>query len=146
MKLKIAWKKTRNNIGPGSSGFTGAFYKAFWSSLKYLVHKTINAIFVSNEIPESLHFRIVNIIPKGNKDHRHLTNWWPLTLLNTLYKLLSSILAKCLKTVLNRIFGPHQKAYIPDRFISEATKKCYDKIKQAIKTNNHGLAVLVDFE
>lgn len=119
-------KKTNNNIAKGSSLFTGAFYKAFLSTLKYFVHKTINAIFSENELPESLQFKIVNIIPKGNKDCRYLSNWRPLTLLNTLYKLKSSILAERLKTVLIRIPGHHQKAHIPGRFISEATKNTYD--------------------
>merc|ERR1712082_303480 len=104
-----------------------------WISLKTLVYKTINAIYDSNILPESLRFGIVDIIPKGDKDRRLLTNWRPLTLLNTLYKLISSILAECLKKVLNRILGPHQKAYIPDRFISEATKDCHDTIEQAIR-------------
>ena len=146
MKLNFAWKKTENNIAPGSSGFTGALYKAFWSTLKTLVFKTINAIFVSNQLPSSLRFGIGNIIPKGINDQRHLTNWRPLTLLNTLYKLISSILAKRLKEVLNKILGPQQKAYIPDRFISDATKNCYDTIEQAIRTKKESLAMLVDFE
>ena len=145
-EIYFFFKKTKNNIAPGSSVFTGAFYKVFWSSLKYLVHKTINAIYDSNELPESLCFGIVNIIPKGNKDHKHLTNWRPFTLLNTLYKLMSSILVERLKVVFNRILGPHQKAYIPGRFISKATKNTYDTIEYAIRTNNPGLAVLVDFE
>ena len=145
-EIEFCLKRTKNNIAPGFSGFTGAFYKTFWSSLKYLVHKTINAIYDSNELPESLHFGIVNIIPKGNKDRRHLTNWRPLTLLNTPYKLISSILAKHLKVVLNRMLGPHQKAYIPGRFISKAAINTYDINEQSIRTNNLGLAVLVDFE
>ena len=102
--------------------------------MKYIVHKTINSIYDDNELPDSLRFGIVNIIPKGQKDQRHLSNWRPLTLLNTLYKLISSILAERLKNVLNRILGPHQKAYIPGRFISEATKNTYDVIKQATRT------------
>ena len=74
MKFNLAWKKTKNNIAPGSSGFTDAFYKAFWTSLKYIIYKTINKIFADNELPESLQFGIVNKIPKGRKDHRHLIN------------------------------------------------------------------------
>ena len=69
-----------------------------------------------------------------------------MTLLNTLYKLISSILAERLKKVLNQILGPHQKAYIPDRYISEATKNTYDIFYQAKRTNNPGLAILIDFE
>ena len=110
------------------------------------MHKTINSIYHDNELPDSLRFGIVHIIPKGQKDQRHLSNWCPLTLLNTLYKLISSILAERLKKVLNRILGPHQKAYIPNRFISEATKNTHDVIEQAIRTKNPGLAILVDFE
>ena len=67
-------------------------------------------------------------------------------MLNTLYKLISSILAERLKKVLNRLLGPHQKAYIPNRFISKATKNCHNIFEQAIRTKNPGLAVLVDFE
>ena len=88
----------------------------------------------------------MNIIPKGSKDRRFLANWCPLTLLNTLYKLINSILAERLKKVLNRILGPHQKAYIPDRYISEATKNTYDIFDQANRTNTPGLAILANFE
>ncbi len=73
MSYNIALK-FKNNIAPGSSGFTGAFYKAFWPTLKLSVRDTIKAIFINNELPESLCFGIANIIPKGNKDCRHLSN------------------------------------------------------------------------
>ena len=145
-EIEFVLQKTRNNIAPGSSGFSGAFYKAFWPELKHTVHLAINSIYYDNELPESLRFGIVHIIPKGQKDQRHLSNWRPLTLLNTLYKLISSILAERLKKVLNRILGPHQKAYIPDRFISEATKNCHDTFEQAVRNKNPGLAIMVDFE
>ena len=79
-ELENCLKKTKNNIAPGSSGFTGAFYKAFWSTLKYVVHSTINAIFQSNQLPDFLLFGIVHIFPKGLKDQQLLANWRPLTL------------------------------------------------------------------
>ena len=81
-KLNFVLKKQR--IIPGSSGFTEAFYKAFWPALKYIVHETINAIYDDDELPDSLCFDIVKIIPKEQKDQRQLSNWCPLTLLNTL--------------------------------------------------------------
>ena len=40
------------------------------------------------------------MIPKGQKDKRELGNLRPITLLNTLYKLISAILAKKIKKVL----------------------------------------------
>ena len=133
------FKKDKKNIAPGPPGFTGTFYKAFWSVLKHIVHKTINSIYDDNELTDSLQFGIVNIILKGQKDQRHLSNWRPLTLANTLYKLISSILTEHLKKKINRILGPHQKAYTPSRFISEATKNTYDVIEQAIITKTQDL-------
>ena len=75
-----------------------------------------------------------------------MSNWRPLTLLSTLYKLISSILAECLKNVLNRMIGPYQKVYIHCRFISEATKNTHDLIEPSIRTKHPGLAILVDCE
>ena len=48
--------------------------------------------------------------------------------------------------VLNRILGPHQKAYIPNRFISEATKNCHDTFEKAVRNKHPGLAIMIDFE
>ena len=67
-------------------------------------------------------------------------------LLETLYKLLSSILATRSKPVLDNLLGCEQKAYIPGRFISECTRNTYD-IFQHAKTNNlPGFILLIDFE
>ena len=44
-------------------------------------------------------FGIIHIIPKGQKDQRHSSNWCPLTLLNTLYKLITSIQGRQRKTM-----------------------------------------------
>ena len=50
----------------------------------------------------------VTIITKGDKDPKLLSNWRPLTLLNTFYKLISRMLAERLKPVLERIVGHEQ--------------------------------------
>ena len=89
---------------------------------------------------------IVIIIPKGDKDSRLLSNWGTLSLLNTFYKLISSVLAERLKPVLERIIGSEQKAYIPGRFIGEVTRTTYD-IFQYVKQNNlPGMILLSDFQ
>ena len=89
---------------------------------------------------------IVTIIPKGDKDQRYLGNCFPLTLLNTFYKLISSILAERLKPILNRIIGEGRKAYIPGRYIGEVTTTTYDLFQYAKSNNLPGLTLLVDFQ
>ena len=39
----------------------------------------------------------ITLIPKGQKDKRELGNWRPITILNTIYKIISTILAKRIK-------------------------------------------------
>ena len=61
---------------------------------------------------------IVALIPKSDKDQRFITNWRPLTLLETFYKLISATLANRMKPVLDKIIGQQHIAYIPGRYIS----------------------------
>ena len=77
-----------------------------------------------------------------------MNNWRPLTLLNTLYKLISSILAECIKKVLNRILGPHQKAYIPDEtdLFQMPPKIAIIPVNNQYEQKKPGLAILVYFE
>ncbi len=75
-----------------------------------------------------------------------IQNWHPLSVLNTLYNLISSILAFRLKHVLARLLGLHQRAYIPGRYIGEVTRNVYDAFSLAEQKNNYGLAFMVDFE
>ncbi len=96
-ELTACLAKTRNNVAPGSSGFSGAFYKVFWVDLRSLVLTAIHCIFEDITLPASQRYGIVTIIPKAGKDNTPIQNWQPLTLLNTLYKLVSSILSFRLK-------------------------------------------------
>ena len=63
-EIEFSLQKTKNNIATGSSGFSGAFYKAFWPELKHIVYQTINSIYHDNELPDSLRFGKIYIIPK----------------------------------------------------------------------------------
>ena len=73
-------KKTKNNVSPGSSGFTNEFYKFFWRDLKYFILKAVDFAFDNNRLSVTQNLGIISIIPKGEKDKRYLTNWRPLTL------------------------------------------------------------------
>lgn len=81
-------KKCNNNVAPGSSGFTFDFYKFFWRDLKVFIIRAVDYSFEHNRLSVSQRLGIINIIPKGDKDKRFLSNWRPLCLLNSLYKLI----------------------------------------------------------
>ena len=80
-------KRAKNNVAPGSTGFTNEFYKLFWRDLKKFVTDAINDSYEKGMLSVSQRLGIITLIPKGGKDKIFLKNWRPLTLLNSLYKM-----------------------------------------------------------
>ena len=99
-----------------------------------------------NSMSANQQIGIVQIIPKADKDLKLLTNWWPLTLFNTFYKIISGVLANRLKTVLDHLIGPEQKGNVPNRFIGQVTRTTYDIFQYAKEKNLPGMILHIDFE
>ena len=139
-------KKCKNNIAPGSTGFTYEFYKFFWRNLKTFVINSVDHSFDNNRLSVCQSLGIVSLIPKGEKDKRYLTNWRPITLLNSLYKLISGCIAERIKPVLCNIINPDQKGFVAGRYIGEAVRTTFDIMQYAKEYNIAGLILLIDFE
>ena len=58
-------KKTKNNASPGSSGFTGDFYKFFWSDIKHFVVNSANHSFDIGSLSIQQRLGIITLLPKG---------------------------------------------------------------------------------
>ena len=65
----------RNNVAPGSSGYTGNFYKFFWKNFKNRIMRAIHRSKEVNSLSVTQKIGIVQIIPKADKDIRLLTNF-----------------------------------------------------------------------
>ena len=139
-------KKCKNNVAPGSSGFTFDFYKFFWRNLKYFIVQAVDYAFDNNRLSVSQSLGLINIIPKGEKDKRYLSNWRPLCLLNSLYKLISGTIAERIKPTLDTIIHTDQKGFVAGRYIGEVVRTTYDIFQYAKDTNKAGLLLLIDFE
>ena len=139
-------KQLRNNKSPGSSGFTGEFYKFFWSNFKNRLVKSINFSFEAGSLPKSQKIGVLTLIPKGKKEKVYLKNWRPLTMLCTYYKIVSGCITERMKPNLDIIISDNQKAYLPNRYIGEITRTTYDLFQVAKKDNIPGILLLIDFE
>ena len=139
-------KKCKNNVAPGSSGFTFDFYKFFWRDLKHFIIRAVDFAFENNRLAVSQRLGIISIIPKGDKDKRYLKNWRPLCLLNSLYKLISGAISERIKPSLDSIIHGDQKGFIAGRYIGEVVRTTYDIIQYAKDTNKAGLLLLIDLE
>lgn len=120
---------------PGTSGFTGSFYKVNWGILKHLILHVVHKIQIDKCLPQSQLYGIIDVIPKAKKDLLHIKNLRPPTLLNSLYKLFSAVLASRLKFVLAKVLS-----------ISEVTRNTYNLFLRAMKYKKPGIGLMIDFE
>ena len=139
-------KKCRSDASPGSSGFTGGFYKFFWRNLKKFIIDSLNFSYDSGSLSITQKLGIIILLPKPNKDKKLLTNWRPISLLNQIYKILSGALAERLKPVLPKIIHNDQKGFVKGRFIGECIRNTYDIIEYTKDKKKAAMLLLIDFE
>ena len=139
-------KAMPNNKTPGSDGFPVEFFKFFWKDLSKILLKGINESYDDEEFSFVQREGIITCLPKENKDRRFLRNWRPITLLNTVYKIASSCIAKRIKNVLNSLISPEQKGFMKGRYIGENLRTIYDILHWTNEKRIPGLLLLIDFE
>ena len=138
--------EAKKDSTPGSDGIGYSFYFVYWKQMKHTVLKAANKVLISRKLPTSQKLGVINLIPKGIKNKRHLNNWRPICLLNCFYKLISAVLAKRLAKALDTIISPDQTGFLANRYINENNLICSEVIEDALTTKNkRGLMLAVDF-
>ena len=107
--------------------------------------KSVNYSYEKGQLSISQRLGIITLIPKGDKDKTFLKNWRPLTLLNSLYKLVSGCIAERIKPCLSSIIHSNQKGFVSERYIGEAIRSTYDIIQWAKENDKSGIILLIDF-
>ena len=99
-EASLALKNMKNYKSPGSDGFTAEFFKFFWLQLGSFVVRSLNDGFRKGELSTTQKEGVIICIPKGDKSKDLIKNWRPISLLNVVYKIGSTCIAKRLKSVL----------------------------------------------
>ena len=118
-ELGNALKNMKNSKSPGMDGFTAEFFKFFWIDLGKFILRSVNYAYKNDSLSVTQSQGIITCIPKPNKPRQFLKNWRPISLLNVIYKLMSSVIANRLKTVLNKLINNDQKCFISGRYIGD---------------------------
>ena len=136
----------KNNKSPGTDGFSSEFFKAFWKKIGTFVMRSVNYSYKTGELSLVQRQGIITLIPKENKSRQNLTNYRPVCLLNTVYKIASASIANRLKTVLDKLINKDQSGFISGRYIGDNTRLVYDLMQFVEENNIPGLLLLIDFE
>ena len=86
-------KLMKNGKSPGSDGYTVDFYKFFWKNIGAFVFRSLYFGYEIGSFSEFQYQGVISCIPKEGKDRRYISNWRPISLLNTDIKIASSVIA-----------------------------------------------------
>lgn len=102
----------------GPDGFNGAFFREFWDILGLDLVRAVQSIFLGDNLLLEVNTTSVTLIP-NSKEARELSNFRPISCVNTTYKILSKILTNRLVVVLQDLIVDNHTAFLQGRLISD---------------------------
>ena len=102
----------------GPDGYHALFFQQNWSSLGPSIIQVIQEVFEQLTIPPNWGLTNLVLIPKVAHPEL-ITQFRPISLCNTLYKLLSRIIVQRLKPYIAEVISPCQVGFVPGRRTSD---------------------------
>ena len=135
--------KKKNNKAPGDDGLPYEFYKTFWQHLGPTMARVYNENLNKKKITQSQGHALVRLIPK-KRGEKAITDYRPIALLNTDYKLIASVLTQRLGATFPKTIGHHQRGGIAGRKIDSSLSLFRDIIQDYNDRNGHAAVIGVD--
>ena len=145
-ELTNALNLLNNNSAPGSDGLPPVFYKTFWEKLKGHFHKCLQYAVNSEKLSFSMRNGIIRLLHKGKDlDRQNLSNYRPITLTNTDYKIVTKVLALRMQKVIKTIINEDQAGFVKGRNIATHLRQIDDIIAYLNNKNKPRALIALDF-
>ncbi|XP_050217744.1 uncharacterized protein LOC126668597 [Mercurialis annua] len=130
---------------PGPDGFNMFFYKRAWQILKGDIFRLFQIFQVTGSFPSGLNTAFLILIPKF-KGAVNIKDYRPISLINSIFKFLSKILAKRLAPLLPSIISENQFGFIKGRNIHECHSIASEVIHLCSRRKDSTFIVKLDFQ
>ncbi|XP_019435061.1 PREDICTED: uncharacterized protein LOC109341583 [Lupinus angustifolius] len=130
---------------PGPDGFNFGFFRHFWETIKQDITIFVKEFQVRGKLPKGLNASFIALIPKIHSPNR-IQDYRPISLVGSLYKILSKVLAGKLKKVLPSLISSTQSAFLNDRNILDGPVVLNEAIHSTEKLKSGCIIFKVDFE
>ena len=130
---------------PGPDGFPLAFWSFSWDFVKDEVLGFFWEFFDHNQFVKSLNATFLVLVPKG-RTVEDLKDLRPISLVASLYKILSKVLANRIKRVMGLIISQSQNAFVDGRQILDAVLIAYEVVDSILRRKDKGILCKLDVE
>ena len=113
-EIKAALWSLKAFKAPGLDGLHAGFFQRFWLTMGSSVINEVKKVFVDRRVPDYLNRTHIALIPKI-QGLETLGNYRPISLCNTVYKIITKIIVARLRPFLDKLISPLQTAFVPGR-------------------------------
>ena len=132
---------------PGLDGFSAAFFQDYWYIIRKGVCTAVRSFFEEGKLLKHINHTLMALIPKvGNPTTTN--QFQPISLRNTIYKIIPKIITNCMRPILGKLIDPVQSAFVPKRSIHDnilLTHEIMNKFKN-MKRKKAWVALKLDME
>ncbi|KAM2004953.1 hypothetical protein FF1_000090 [Malus domestica] len=130
---------------PGPDGFSMHLFQRCWEILKGDILRVLEEFYENGIINAVTNETYICLIPK-KPDSVKLRDYRPISLVTSLYKIVTKVLANRLKEVMGSTISPSQGAFVKGRQILDAVLVSNEVVEEVRQKKEEGLVFKIDFE
>ena len=144
-EIKLAVMECDRNKAPGPDGFNMLCFQKFWKVMMGEVINFVNEFHRNGKLVKGINSSLITLIPKRDNPSG-LSDYRPISLVGSLFKIIAKLLAKRLKSVMPHIISEPQSAFLSGRNILDGVLIANEVVAGWKKAKRKGVLIKLDFE
>ena len=140
-----AMKQLPKGKAPGIDTIPVEFYQELWDDIEFDIFNFAAETISQAHISETLNISKIALLPKS-EDRSRIQNFRPISLLNTLYKVIAKVYANRMKPLLHNWIPPSQTGFVPNRCILDNIFLAFEAMEWSLENQHELSLLLLDFE